>query len=118
MKKLSRTVLALFIMGAAVLAADDKGKNDDNRRFFDATFEKVWDACLSSANENFVIEFGAKDSGILKFVVWRSGEIVGVIVRKADDGKVRVQISSESKNTTRTFFAGVEKYLKDGDAKV
>ena len=118
MKKLSSMVLVLFIIVAAVLAADDKGKNDENARSFEAPFEKVWDACVSSANENFVIEYGAKDSGILKFQVWHSGEIVGVIVRKTDDGKVRVQISSRSKNTIRTFFAGVEKYLKEGVAKV
>ena len=118
MKRLSSTVLALLILCAAVLGADDKGKKDDNLRFFDAPFEKVWDACASSANENFVIEYGAKDSGILKFQVWRSGEIVGVVVRKTDHGKVRVQISSRSRSTTSTFFGGVEKYLKHGDAKV
>ena len=118
MKKLSSTLLALLIIGAAVLAADDKGKKDDNPRFFDAPLEKVWDACVSSANENFVIEFGARDSGILKFEVWHGGEIVGVVVRKVDDGRVRVQISSRSKSTTATFFAGVEKYLKGGDAKI
>ena len=118
MKKLSVTVLALLMIGTAVLAAADKDKQDDNPRSFDAPLERVWDACVSSANENFVIEYGAKDSGILKFQVWHSGEIVGVVVRKTDDGKVRVQISSRSKSTTVMFFAGVEKYLKEGNAKV
>ena len=118
MKKLSNTVFAILIFAAAVFAADGKATPDEQFRFYDAPFEKVWDACVSSANENFVIEFGARDSGILKFQVWRSGEIVGVVVRRADDGKVRAQISSKSKNTIRTFFTGVEKYLKDGNAKV
>ena len=118
MKELTNTLLALLIFGLAVFAADDKVKQDDQFRFYDAPFEKVWEACVSSANENFVIEYGAKDSGILKFQVWRSGEIVGVVVRKTDDGKVRTQISSRSKSTIRTFFTGVEKYLKEGNARI
>ena len=118
MKKLSSTLIALLIFSAAHLAANAKDKQDDQPRFFDAPLEKVWDACVSSANENFVIEYGAKDSGILKFVVWHGGEIVGVVVRKTDDGKVRVQSSSRSKSTNRTFFAGVEKYLREGNARV
>ena len=80
MKTLSGTLLALLIFGLAVFAADNKAKQDDQLRFYDAPFEKVWDACVSSANENFVIEYGAKDSGILKFQVWHGGEIVGVVV--------------------------------------
>ena len=118
MKKLSSTLLVLLIFGLAVFAADDKAKQDDQFKFYDAPFEKVWDACVSSANENFVIEYGAKDSGILKFQVWHSGEIVGVVVRKTDDGRVRAQISSRSKTTLKTFFTGVEKYLKEGSAKI
>jgi len=118
MKKLSSTLSALLILGFAAFAADDKVKQDDQFRFYYAPFEKVWDACVSSANENFVIEYGAKDSGILKFQVWHSGEIVGLVVRKTDDGRVRAQISSRSKSTIRTFFTGVEKYLKEGNAKV
>ena len=118
MKKLSGTLIALLIFGSTVLAANDKDKPDDQPRFYDAPFEKVWDACVSSANENFVIEYGAKDSGILKFVVWHGGEIVGVVVRKTDDGRVRVQTSSRSKSTIRTFFTGVERYLKEGKARV
>jgi hypothetical protein len=118
MKRLSTTLLTLLIFGSAVLGAGDKDKQDGEPRFYDAPFEKVWDACVSSANENFVIEYGAKDSGILKFQVWHGGEIVGVVVRKTDDGRVRVQISSRSKSTIRAFFTGVEKYLKEGNAKV
>jgi hypothetical protein len=118
MKKLSATLLALVFFGSAALNATAEDKRDDQLRFYDAPFEKVWDACVSSANENFVIEYGAKDSGILKFVVWHSGEIVGVVVRKTDDGRVRVQSSSRSKSTIRTFFTGVEKYLREGNAKV
>ena len=118
MKKLSSALAVLLILSAVVLATIDKDGPDDQARFYDGSFEKVWDACVSSANENFVIEYGSRDSGIVRFQVWRSGEIAGVVVRKTDDGRVRVQLSSRSKSTIRTFFAGVERYLKEGTAKV
>jgi len=118
MKKLSSIALAVVIFGSTVFASSVKDQQDDQPRFYSGSVERVWDACVSSANENFVIEFGARDSGILKFRVWRTGEIAGVVIRKTDDGRVRVQLSSRSKGTVRIFFTGVEKYLKEGNARV
>lgn len=61
------STLAAFAGAQYVTARDDKNKKDDKERIFDAPYDKVWDACIASASENFIIDHSEKDSGILSF---------------------------------------------------
>ena len=137
MKRLICGLLALLMLGAVAIADDknkdkDKEKEEDKVRMYDSPFDKVWTACVASANENFVIEHSDKDSGILNFhsgtSLTSNGFRVGIVVMKMDDGKVRVQLNTQKKKQlfawgaggriSDKFFKGVEKFLKEGKAKV
>lgn len=119
----------IIVLACTPVLGKDK---DDKARTFDAPIEKVWEAVVASANENFVIEHSDKDSGILNFhsgiSMTSNGFRCGVVVKKNDDGKVRVQLNTQKKaqlfawgaggRIADKFFKGVENYLKEGKAKV
>jgi len=128
MRKLTCGLLLVVLSVTAGIAKD----KDDKTRTYDVSFEKVWEAVVASANENFVIEHSDKESGILNFhsgiSMASNGFRCGVVVKKTDDGKVRVQLNTQKKaqlfawgaggRIADKFFKGVENYLKEGKAKV
>jgi hypothetical protein len=128
---LTAWVILLLAVSAAV-GDGKKEKEDDKTKVFDAPYDKVWDAAIASANENFVIEHSEKESGILNFHSGMSmasnGFRCGVVITKMDDGKVRVQLNTQKKaqifawgaggRISDKFFKGMQKYLKEGKAKV
>lgn len=139
MKRALCGLLAIMVLSAIAVGDDkskdkdkDKEKAEDKVRVYDAPFDKVWTACVASANENFVIEHSDKDSGILNFhsgtSLTSNGFRVGVVVMKTDDEKVRVQLNTQKKKQlfawgaggriSDKFFKGVERFLKEGKAKV
>jgi len=120
-------MLALLFLAFSVFANDDK---DDKSRTFEESYERIWAACVASANENFVIEHTDKDSGILTFHTGKSftsgGFQVGVTIKTAEN-KTNVQLNTQAKalgnwgaggRIAKKFFKGVERYLKEGKAKV
>ncbi len=123
--------LVVLLVLSSVAGGKDKEK-DDKTRTYNAPYEKVWDAVVASANENFVIEHSEKESGILNFhsgiSMSSNGFRCGVVVKKRDDGKVRVQLNTQKKaqlfawgaggRIADKFFKGVDLYLKEGKAKV
>lgn len=120
------TVLCLLVLAIPALA-----KDDDKSRTFNAPYEQVWEACIASAGENFVIEHSEKDSGMLTFrtgiSVTSAGFTVGVVLKREDDKRVSVRLNPQAKGLgnwgaggriAKKFFKGVDQFLKDGKAKV
>jgi hypothetical protein len=116
--------MAIMVCAAALTAAQDsKGRE----RVYDAPFEKVWNACVQSASEKYVITHSEKASGVLSFkqgMSWATnsyGMDVGVTVIAVGDTQTKVilnpqkqksQLSWAGSDITKKFFDAVDKKLK------
>jgi hypothetical protein len=132
MRRISSALLILLLGVSAAIAAGKKEKEDDKTRIFNADYDKVWEAAVASANENFVIEHSEKESGILNFhsgiSLTGNGFRCGVLITKLEDGRVRVQLNTQKKaqifawgaggRIAEKFFKGMTRYLEEGKAKV
>jgi hypothetical protein len=98
-----------------------------NERIYDAPFEKVWTACVRTANENWKVTHADETGGVLKFRQGVSlktnswGVHVLVTVVRLDESHTKVTLVSEKidplelswagRNIRKRFFAALEDSL-------
>jgi hypothetical protein len=117
------TTAIILCIAAAGVAKDNK----DRERVYDAPFDKVWNACVQAANENYTITHSEKASGVLSFkqgMSWRTnswGMDIGVTLVAVSDTQTKVTIPQKQKSQvswagsaiTKKFFGAVDEKLKD-----
>jgi len=92
------------------------------QRVYEEPFEKVWDACIRAANENFTVDYSDKESGTISFhsgiSVTSSGFRVGVTISKLADHKTKVVLNPQKKAQLFAWGAGgriAKKFYKQVD---
>jgi hypothetical protein len=114
----------VLLFSVPMLFAKD---NKDRERTYDVPFDKVWTACVRTANEKYTITFSNKADGVISFeegMSWRTnswGMRVGVTVVAITDTQTKVMINPQKKQSqaswagrdiTKKFFAAVDQAVK------
>ncbi len=94
MPRTSRILLVtVAVLSGAVAAIANTHLTE---RVYDASFDRVWAACVQVANENYTIKFSEKDSGALTFkqnMSWKTnsaGKDVALTVTAISSAQTKV----------------------------
>lgn len=99
---------ALLLLPLACWGSDGK----PNERIYNAPFEKVWQICIQTANQNWKVTHTDQSQGILKFRQGMSlktnswGMHVRVTVSRVDESHTKVILNSEKIDPLELSWAG------------
>lgn len=126
--KAAASIILLVCLALPVFA----DKPDARSRVYSGSYDQIWEACVASAGENFIIENADKATGVLNFKEGPKNFLlvsyrVNMFIHQTDEG-IRVQLKTYAKGhgdggkvgirLAGKFFKGIDRYLKDGKAKV